>query len=47
VLWTTAFLTLLILLPIAGVLWMTSVPGKSYEGALPALAPSRDPWLLQ
>jgi hypothetical protein len=41
VLWTTAFLTLLIVLPIAGVLWMTSVPGHSHEGVLPALAPDQ------
>jgi hypothetical protein len=31
VLLTIGFLTLLIVVPVAGVLWMTSVPGQSHE----------------
>ena len=37
VLLTIGFLTILIVLPVAGVLWMTSVPGQSHEGPLPPL----------
>ncbi len=36
-LWVLGALALLVSLPVAGVLWMTSVPGRSHEGPLPPL----------
>ncbi len=38
---TLGALSLLIVLPVAGVLWMTSVPGHSHQGPLPPLAPEQ------
>ena len=32
---------LLVALPVAGVLWMTAVPGRSHAGALPPLTPEQ------
>ena len=34
-------LALLVVLPIAGVLWMTAVPGRSHTGPLPPLTPDQ------
>ncbi len=39
--WALGVLTLLISLLIAGVLWMTSVPGRSHTGPLPPLTPDQ------
>ena len=36
-----AFGLLLVALPVAGVLWMTAVPGRSHAGALPPLTPEQ------
>ena len=36
-----AFGLLLVALPVAGVLWMTAVPGRSHTGALPPLTPEQ------
>jgi hypothetical protein len=42
VLWILGALGLLLLaLPVAGVLWMTAVPGRSHAGPLPPLAPDQ------
>ena len=41
-LWTLGVLALLIMLPIAGLLWMTAVPGRSHGGALPPLTPDQE-----
>jgi hypothetical protein len=37
VLWILGALGVLLTLPVAGVLWMTSVPGQSHAGSLPPL----------
>jgi hypothetical protein len=39
--WLLGALALLIVLPAAGVLWMTSVPGRSHAGPLPPLTPEQ------
>ena len=39
--WTIAVLASLAGLVVAGVLWMTSVPGRSHDGPLPALTPEQ------
>jgi len=42
VLWILGALGLLLLtLPVAGVLWMTAVPGHSHAGPLPPLTPDQ------
>ena len=41
VLWLLGTLTLLVILLVAGVLWMTSVPGRSHAGLLPPLTPEQ------
>jgi hypothetical protein len=41
VLWILGALGVLIALPVAGVLWMTSVPGQSHAGPLPSLTPDQ------
>ena len=40
-LWILGALGLLAALPVAGVLWMTAVPGRSHAGPLPPLAPDQ------
>ena len=41
-LWILGALGLLLLaLPVAGVLWMTAVPGRSHAGPLPPLTPEQ------
>ncbi|HEX2136094.1 MAG TPA: M28 family peptidase [Microvirga sp.] len=40
-LWTLGAAALLIVLPVAAVLWMTAVPGRSHAGPLPALTPDQ------
>jgi hypothetical protein len=43
VLWILGtFGLLLVALPVAGVFWMTVVPGRSHTGALPPLMPRAD-----
>ena len=39
--WTLVALALIVGLPVGGVLWMTSVPGRSHEGPLPPLTPEQ------
>src|SRR5215213_4370022 len=39
--WTLGALALLTILPVAGVLWMTAVPGRSHAGPLPPLMPDK------
>ncbi len=39
--WILGVLALVILLPVAGVLWMTAVPGRSHAGPLPPLTPDQ------
>ena len=42
-LWTLLVgMGLLLLLPVAGLLWMTAVPGRSHAGALPPLTPEQE-----
>jgi peptidase M28-like protein len=41
VLWILGALGLLVALPMAGVLWITAVPGRSHAGALPPLTPDQ------
>jgi hypothetical protein len=41
VLWILGALGLLVSLPIAGVLWMTTVPGRPHPGPLPPLTPDQ------
>ncbi len=40
-LWLLGVLAILIALPVAGVLWMTAVPGRSHNGPLPPLTPDQ------
>ena len=40
-LWILAALGVLLTLPVAGVLWMTSVPGQSHAGPLPPITPDQ------
>ncbi len=40
-LWIFGALGLLVALPVAGVLWMTAVPGRSHAGPLPPLTPDQ------
>src|SRR4028119_541463 len=40
-LWALGAVALLISLPVAAVLWMTSVPGRSHAGPLPPLTPDQ------
>ena len=39
--WILAAIALLVILPVAGVLWMTSVPGRSHAGPLPPPTPEQ------
>ena len=40
-LWILSALGLLVTLPVAGMLWMTAVPGRSHAGPLPPLTPDQ------
>ena len=39
--WILGALALFTILPVAGVLWMTAVPGRSHAGPLPPLTPDQ------